>query len=380
MTDLDRYLARQEFAPFVATLAIVVAMLSLENIPRLWGIAGGTNAPALLMIRMMSALIPEYLAVALPLASFIAPAWAIRSMARRGEWQLFAALGQSPARMLLAPMLIAALAALTLLAIRMEVEPWGERALDEISIEVRNGTFGLPIPLDEFISLDSQTDLYAAPVSVGQTGVGSVFISRGDTTYSAAHANARRGQDGRIELELENGLAVQRQADGQNRVLRFGKYRMAFDLKQEQAIRLPLLDRLDRMPSLELGRKAALEQVRVSETSPAMSALLARISSAIFCLALPWVALALAVPPRRKSGGAGAFIGIAAIVLFMRTSHAVETGFSAQPALAALVHLSAWAIVTATLFRFAQNHEEGAVDLAISRLGSRVLKTVRRPA
>ena len=64
---IDIYLLRQELTGFVATIGIVVILLSLENSQRLWDFVSGTDAPGLLMLRMMGSLVPEYIGVGLPI-------------------------------------------------------------------------------------------------------------------------------------------------------------------------------------------------------------------------------------------------------------------------------------------------------------------------
>lgn len=380
VTQLDRYLAKQEWRPLLATLAVVVLILSLENVSRLWDFVSGTNAPFRLMVRLMLALLPEYLAVALPLASYIAPAWAFRALATRGEWQIFPAMGLSQLRMMRAPLLLAALAALAQLSIRLDVEPFGERALDAISHDIREGVFGLPFKLDEFIRLDDETVLYAEPADGGGQGISRIFITRGNKAMAAGRAFARSDESGRIEIVLEDGVEIDRAPDGRLNTLHFSRYRMSFLPEAVRKGSLSLSERLDRMSSYELAQGTMREAAAVDAKRPMTSALLARVSSALFCLVLPWLALILAVPPKRQGGGTGAFIGIGAVVLFMRTSQVVETGFAAHPLPAAAVHMALWAVAAFALYRWASGREAGFIDLAIARFTSRLAKPFRRRA
>lgn len=375
LTQLDRYLARKELAPFLATIVIVVALLSLENVARLMDLVAGTNAPINLVTRLMVALIPEYLVVALPLASFIAPAWAFRSLALRGEWQMFAAFGRSPWRIMLAPIVIAGLASLTQLAIRMEVEPFGERTLDAIARDIRDGKFGLPIKFNEFIALDDKTTMLANPSEIGRSGIGNVFIRREDKAFFAERATAWRDDQGHLEIGLYNGLILLAQKDGRQHTLIFQYYKMNFSLQDAVLPPLTLQDKLDRMSSTAL-LDGWHDETGGSE-KPMTAALLARASSAVLCLIMPWLAFALAVPPRRKTGGATSLLGFVVIVLFMRTSSLTESDFQIHPVFAATIHLGAWVGAIFALFRYCSTREDGAVDLVLTRLamwlGNRVI-------
>ncbi|MDE2562656.1 MAG: LptF/LptG family permease [Sphingomonadales bacterium] len=372
---IDIYLLRQELTGFVATIGIVVILLSLENSQRLWDFVSGTDAPGLLMLRMMGSLVPEYIGVGLPIASFLAPALAIRSLARKGEWQVLSATGLSPWRIMRAPMLLALAAASLQLAIRLDIEPLGERSLDDIGHSIRDGVFGMPINLDEFIEVDERTAVYLTPgASHGVTG--SIFVRRGGDVFTARSATASRDATGRVNMELFDGQQLLRQGDDRYAILTFNTYHLSIDTKPTPRAKLSPPQQLDRMGTVALTREARRNVAEDVAGRPALSALMARISSAVFCLILPWLAFVLALPPRRGAGGAGLAIGIGLIVLFLRTAYLVETGGSDHPLLAAAGHMALWLAGTFALVRYGITHEDGAIDRALGSVGKEIVKLV----
>lgn len=370
---IDFYLLRQEMTGFVATIGIVVILLSLENSQRLWDFVSGTNAPSLLMLQMMGSLVPEYIGVGLPIASFLAPALTIRGLARKGEWQVLSASGLSPWRIMRAPMLLALAAASLQLAIRLDIEPLGERALDDIGHDIREGVFGTPIDLDEFIQIDDRTAVYLMP-GASQGVTGSIFVRRGGDVFTARSATASRDLSGRVDIELFDGQQLLRQGEDRFSILTFNKYHLSIDTKPTPRARLSPPEQLDRMGGAALAREARLNLRSDMAERPAFSALLARISSALFCLMLPWLAFVLALPPRRGAGGAGLAIGIALIVLFLRTANLVETAGTGHPLLLAAVHMALWLAGTVALVRYGISHDDGAIDRALGKVGKRLAK------
>lgn len=374
---IDLYLMRQELVGFVATIGIVVMLLSLENAQRLWDVVSGTDAAGLLMLRMMGSLVPEYIGVGLPIASFLAPALAIRGLARKGEWQMLAATGLSPIRIMRGPMLLALAASALQLGIRLEAEPFGERTLDSIGHEIREGVFGTPITLDKFVEVDERTAFFLAPGSTdGETG--HVFVQRGGDVFTAHSATASRDPSGRIDVDLKQGQQLLRQDGGRYAILSFGQYHLSIQTKPVPRSHMSSTDRLDRMGTAQLLEEAARGPDSDTGQHPALSALFARVSSALFCVILPWLAFALALPPRRGTGGAGLAIGIGLIVLFLRTASLVETSLSAFPTAAAVAHMTLWFGGTFALVRYGIMHDDGAIDRAIGKMGKKLVSLLPR--
>jgi lipopolysaccharide export system permease protein len=379
VTSIDRYIWRRELYAFGGVLVLVTAILSLENLPRICAAVSHTSAPIRLLGQMLMALLPEYLAVGMLVASFIAPAWTIRMLAARGEWQTLPACGLSPLRIMLVPLLIAALATGAQSTLRLVLEPSGERLLDAVGADLDRGDFGLPLTLGEFVKVDSDTTVLLMPSASADRSFGHAFLHHGRSIYTAQSANVRRAASGRIEIDLFDGTELDDDGKPDHRVLRFAELRFCFTPSVNRGLHLPSVDGLKRLPLASL-----IDGVRretggaVDQPRPMTSALLARIGNALFCLLLPWFAYALAVPPRRGRGGAGFALGVAALVLFLRTSSLVEANFTHWPVSAVIIHITLWSAATLARVRFSMAHDEGAIDLAFNAVGAWLVRRGHR--
>jgi lipopolysaccharide export system permease protein len=378
LTSIDRYIFRRELAAFAAVLLLVTAILALENVPRICDAVSRTSVPLWLLGRMLVALLPEYLAIGILVASFIAPAWTIRTMALRGEWQILPSTGLAPWRAMLAPLLVAVLATGGQLTLRLVLEPYGERLFDELGTGLDGGAFGLPIGLHEFVELDSKATILLTPPTKAGRSFGHVFLRYGPNIYSAASANAHRDASGRIEVDLFDGRQIGNDGEGRGRVMDFETFRFAFSPSARADQILPSSERLSRLPLTSLLGGAVRENSTVDQPRPMTASLVARISNALFCLLLPWLAYVLAQPPRRERSGAGIAVGVGALVLFLRTNSAVETHFTHWPISAALFHLALWSCATLALVRFGMAHDDGAIDHALNDAWASLVRSWRQ--
>src|SRR3546814_7198567 len=91
---------------FLGTAAVIVLLLSLENSRRLMGQIEHVERPLSVLLELLAYLVPEYLAMGLLIALFLAVALAFRSMALKGELDILMSVGLSPWRLLRVPLLL----------------------------------------------------------------------------------------------------------------------------------------------------------------------------------------------------------------------------------------------------------------------------------
>lgn len=361
---IDLYLFRHAAVRFLAIVAVVIVIMTLENAPRLTADLRHADAPGALLRRLSVVLMPEHLSIAIPVAIFAATALAVRALAQRGEWQMLAAAGMSPTRAMAAPMLVATLAAAALLVNALALRPWGERQLDALYAELVGGEHGVAVPLREPVRLDARTILLADGAGAAPGELTGVLVRRGDTIMSARTARAAADPRGGVALLLGTGTSVTTAPDGT--VHRIGFEGVALHGRPPMLDLVPgnLRHRLDRLGA------TGLWQLSISAEMPllrhaALAALLGRVDAALFCLMLPWLGIAVGVPPRRRAGGPAMMVGILAIVFHLQTAALVEDGLAAQAIAATLGHVLGWAAVTWALVAWVRRKGDGAVDLAI---------------
>lgn len=346
MRVVDRYLFAQVVRRYAAVVAVVVAVLALENIHRLTADLIETTRPLHLLGRLSLLLAPEHLAIANPLGTFLAVALTVRALTMRGEWQIFGASGMSPTRTLLAPMLLATLATGVQLADRLEWRPHGERGLDALYREIASGEHGTPLRTQEPQSLDDTTTIIAEGASRdgGSIMLRHVIVRQAADVLYAPRARVVSLAQGGIVLDLQQGTAMHAVEQGGWRRVGFAHFHVGGSPPGLGLIEGNARQQLDRLPAGALWRAAW------SETAPpnrARAAMVARIESGLFLLLLPWLGMTLGAPPLRGHGAAGLAVGVLLIVAHQQLGAFVEDRFASYPVTAGCAHLLLWVGIVA---------------------------------
>jgi lipopolysaccharide export system permease protein len=375
MGTIDRYFWRAAALRFGAVVAIVVTMLTLENITRLAADVQKTETPGKLLGWLSLLLVPEQLSAAVPVAVFLGVALAMRQMNARGEWVMLQASGMGRWRMMAAPLLLGLCAAGFQLANQLELRPAGLRALDTLYLDMQGGKHGVPVSLDAPIALDNATTLFAQPAASGPPGsLVKVLIRHRTQVFSAPTAAVTALSGGVIALDLYDGTALSGLEQGVARSFDFHHLRVFGRPKIIDLVGNDARHRLARQDSTAL---IALARAGDPDSAAATAALAMRIDSALFCLMLPWLALALALPQRRGSTAFGLGWGVVLIVAHLKSAAFLEDSFAADAVLAAVLHTGLWFALTVWLVRLDEQLGEGWAEVASQRAIARVAALVR---
>ena len=362
----DRYWGAKIAVRFAVIVAIIPAILALENLRRLLAEVEKSSDAMALLVRFSIAQVPEHLNAAVPVALMLASAMAVRQMILRGEWQIAAAAGMSRLRIMAVPLAFAVLVAGAQFAIGFALRPAGERALDGIYHELQAGEHGLPLPVGQPIELDASTTIF-----IGGTGRGGerhledVVVRRGEDSFSAPRADIGFSPGGGVRLRLRHGVGVIGAGAGQVRAVRFD--RMDFS-GQPPATGMADNDAMHRFDLL--SGPGLLEKARngtPAERQYALTALVMRVDSVLFCLLIPWFAVPLGKPPRRKESAVGILVSIVLVVLHLKLAAWIEANFAAHILLAEALSLGLWVAAAAGLIHLEQTRGEGIVDALIER-------------
>ncbi|WP_137861702.1 MULTISPECIES: LptF/LptG family permease [unclassified Sphingomonas] len=373
----DRYWTAKIAVRFVVIVSIIPAILQLENLRRLLSEVQKSSDAMLLLVRLIVALIPEHLSDAVPVALMLASAMAVRQMVLRGEWQIAAAAGMSRLRIMAVPLAFAALVAGAQFVVGFELRPAGERTLDTIYREMQTGEHGLPLPLGEPIELDASTTLFVGGLGSGrERRLEEVVVRRGEDSFSAPRADIGFSPDGGVRLRLRDGVGVIRAEGDQVRAVRFE--RMDFSGKPAGIgmVDEDPMHRFDRLSTADLIAK--MRNGPPLDRQSALTVLVMRMDSVLFCLLIPWFAIPLGKPPRRKESAAGILASIVLVVLHLKLAASIETHFAAQILLAEALHLCLWIAAAAMLIHLEQVHGEGVVDQLANRLGATLQRLRKR--
>lgn len=372
----DRYWIAKIAVRFAAIAAIIPVILALENVRRLLSDVEKCRDAVLLLVRLTLSLVPEHLGEAVPVALMLGCALAVRQMILRGEWQIAAAAGMSRWRIMTAPLAFAALVGGAQLVIRLELRPAGERALDAVYREVQSGDHGLPLPVGQPIDLDARTTLFIGAIGDGHV-LEDVVVRRGGDSFSAPRADIGFSLDGDIRLQLLDGVGVVRTGSDPVRAVRFDRMDFSGKPPAPGIVEDDAAHRFD-----QLSGSGLLERARngtETERAYALTALVMRVDSALFCLLIPWFAIPLGKPPRRKESGFGILASIVLVVLHLKLAASIEAHPSTQIFELEALHLGLWVVAAVALNRLEHTHGDGVVDVLAGRLVATLRQLRKRP-
>lgn len=376
---MDRYIALGIGPAFGATLAVVVSLLTLENLPRLMARMVDVAGPLRLLGSYIVALMPEYVAIGLLVALYLSIALAFRKFALRGELDVMSGSGLSNLALLKTPLFVALAVAMLLCAVRGYGEPWGEQRLDSLGAQIRNGDHGLRIQAGQVLHLARGNMISVDRIAPEPNSFEGVFVRQGDTILTAARATARFGSDRKLQLLLEQGRFVRSDHGVPVAAGRFDILRIALPLDAPPSRPLSARERFDRMTVATLVAIMTNPAPPSPMTAAATAALSARLATACFCLVLPFAAFALGIPPKRSRSAIGLGVGILLIVLFIRMNASIEDGY---PALAVPLHaalLAGWAAAVWLMMRITLVGGAGAIEALLARAFAPPLAALRRP-
>lgn len=367
---VDQYILRQVLGWYAAVVGVIVALLSLETLPRLIGQLGKVPEGIALIASALLSLTPEYLSIGIPLAVFLGTAITFRRLALAGEIDILAGSGLSDSRLLRWPVIVAIASCLLLLGLRGYWQPAGERRIDAIGLAVAGGDYGFGLEAGVPHSLAPGTDFYFSRISADHVLEG-VFVQLGPVSVSARAARLSATPDGRVVLSLNEGVIVAEVADHGAQAGRFQSFHLAIPIPGRQPVkRQSPRNRLDRyaLPDL-LALPAGPASAGLTQAMAIASAS-GRIATVLFCGLLPLFAFALAIPPKRSRSGFGIGVGLVIIITFWKLAALIEDQFVATAPVGHMAALLFFAAGASWLLRQQRSRGHGAVEAMLeSSLG-----------
>jgi lipopolysaccharide export system permease protein len=324
LTTIDKYILRRLARPLLGLSGVTMMILALENAPRLLRMVEGVQSPLPLMARFLVVLMPEHLAFGLMVGTFLSIALVLREMALDHELEALCATGLSPARLLRMPMLIGLLLGAVHVGLRGYAEPWGERQLDHIGLAARSGDLGIAIRAGEFQHFGANFTLLAEAVDSRTGRLDDLFVQMRGANLTAQSAHIRNGGSQGVVIDFENGSVIRQNDEGGWQTTRFRAMRLPIRAATVSRDTQPAMDLADRKTSSELFElvRSADKAAKIGPAT-ALSALVLRIGQALLIPLLPWLALALAIPPVRSTSAIGIGAGMALIVAFIEGANMV---------------------------------------------------------
>ncbi|WNO54927.1 LPS export ABC transporter permease LptF [Stakelama saccharophila] len=326
MKSIDRYMARQIAVPLISTLIIAAMLLVLERMLRLFDFVAEEGGPVSVVWRMLANLLPEYLGLGIPIGLLLGVLLAFRRLATTSELDVMRAVGMGYGRLLRVPFMYAfALAALNL-AIVGFVQPWARYNYEGLQFELRSGALGASIKIGEFTHFGDAMTLRIDESHDNGSDLEGIFVYTTPEDGNWIAVNAQRGKflatddPNTIIFRLTNGTLIH-YAPGfaSPRVLTFTSHDLTIPLPtlknfrnrgdSNRELTLPELVRVGHNPERP-------EETRLKSRANFHF----RVVEAATILLLPFLALALGVPPKRSTSALGVFLALVMVITYHKVN------------------------------------------------------------
>jgi lipopolysaccharide export system permease protein len=330
-TLTDRYLARLIFVPLLATLTLAAMLLILDKMLRLFDFVVSEGGPVDIVWKMLANLIPEYLAIGIPIGLLLGVLFAFRKLALSSELDSLRGVGLGYGRLLRVPYMYAiALMGLNV-AIVGFVQPVARYAYEELRFELRSGALGASIKVGEFTRLGKRMTLRVEQSENQGRLLHGVFV-RAETrdgktlAVTADHGTFLATDDPDvIILRLSNGRLVHDAPQYRApRVLSFDAHDLPIDLPAIESFRSRGRGDEDELTIPELVRMGISEELPPRTQNAIRANFHYRLVEILMMLLVPLLAVALAVPPKRSTSGLGIFLSIVMVVTYHKINQYAE--------------------------------------------------------
>lgn len=318
---IDRYLFSLIIVPLFGTLVVAAMLLVLDRMLRLFDFVINEGGPVSVVWRMLGNLLPEYLSLGIPIGVMLGILLAFRRLAMSSELDTLLAVGVSYKRMLKVPFLFAGVFALVNFGIVGWLQPVTRYAYENLRFELRSGALGASIKVGEFANLPGGMTLRVEESRNQGADLRGLFVRAVGKDGQVIAATAARGtflatdDPEYILLRLRDGTLVHSPAPGATpRVLAFAQHDLPIRLPEMAAFRKRGEGNLEAtLPELV---KTMLHGTNADERRGAAATFHRRIVQCVIMFVLPFLALAMAVPPKRSTSALGVFLSIIALVTF----------------------------------------------------------------
>jgi lipopolysaccharide export system permease protein len=348
---IDRYLFGLIIVPLFGTLVVAAMLLVLDRMLRLFDFVINEGGPVSVVWRMLGNLLPEYLSLGILLA--------FRRLAMSSELDTLLAVGVSYKRLLRVPFVFATVFAVVNFGIVGWLQPVTRYAYENLRFELRSGALGASIKVGEFANLGGGLTLRVEESRNQGADLRGLFVRAAGKDGQIVAATAARGtflatdDPEYILLRLSDGTLVHSPKPGATpRVLAFAQHDLPIRLPEMATFRKRGEGNLEAtLPELLHTMVTATD---ATEQRSASASFNRRIVQCVIMFLLPFLALPMAVPPKRSTSALGVFLSIIALVTFHKfTEYGERMGTLGRidPVLAQWVPFALFLGVALWLFR-----------------------------
>lgn len=322
LTRFDRYLARLIAVPLIATLTIAAMLLLLDRMLRLFDFVVNEGGPVSVVWKMLGNLLPEYLSLGIPIGVMLGILLAFRGLALSSELDALRAVGISYNRLLRVPMIYASVFAVINFGIVGFLQPYSRYTYEGLRFELRSGALGASIKVGQFAKLGKGMTLRVEESHEQGRDLRGLFVRAEGKNGQIVAVTADNGtflatdDPDVILLRLRKGTLVHNQSGFTvPRVLAFDQHDLPINLPQIGAFRARGDKKLE-LTLPELVRSSRDPKTPHEDRLLSLAALNRRIVQCVVMFILPFLAVALAVPPKRSTSALGVFLSVIILVTF----------------------------------------------------------------
>lgn len=330
MKSIDRYMVRLITLPLIGTLVIFAMLLVLDRMLRLFEFVSTEGGPISVVWKMLANLLPEYFGLGIPVGLMLGILLAFRKLATTSELDVLRGVGMSYMRLLRMPFLFAFVLAGAAFAIVGFIQPYARYNYEGLRFELRTGALGASIKVGEFTHLGDRMTIRIEQSRNRGRDLSGIFVNaktpKGDWLGVTAQTGQFLATDDPdvIIFRLTNGTLIHMtRGVAVPRVLTFTAHDLPIDLPKFESFRRRGGRNLElTLPELaRIGRDTSTTPELRNTSRAAFHFRLAEVASMFL---LPFLALALGVPPKRSTSALGVFVSIVMIVTYHKINEYAE--------------------------------------------------------
>ncbi len=316
---LDGYTLRALLGPLALALGVLLLAQILERLLRLFDLAAATGASPMLVVKMVAALVPHYLGMALPAAFFAAIFMSVARIGDDNELDAMLATGRSITRMSVPYFIVALVLVGFNFYLFGYLQPQTRYGYNVQVHQARQSGWNARMEDNRFITVKRGYTLGADSVGPDGRQLKGVFVERRDDRAEEV-ITAQRGQltpsasGGRLLLGLANGMIVSNRADGSVRTVQFANAHLNEDFT---AVPPPYRARGESVRELtlpELRREPPPDKQQRITPSKRAGEFHGRLARTVLPLLLPLLALPLGMAAKRGRRAPGTVFAALALL------------------------------------------------------------------
>ena len=342
MPIINRYLRREILLPFFYALVVLVFILLLGQLFKIVNMVVSEGVRIWDVMRLVFALVPQILTMALPISFFFAVLVGLGRMVGDGEVVALKAAGVSPYVMFKPVLQLAVACSIAALLVSAWLAPWGMRQVRQVTFEILQKKVTLALRSRALNLAFPGMAIYMGKIDRETGRVAEVFI---EDRRHGEHSQTITALEGVIVsdrnsstllLQLEEGTIHEYDSQEEGyRITDFSQYRINFDIStllgEEGHVRL----RDKALSNAELLRKIALKKSQGRNPVRTQAVLYERFAQPFSCFAFALLGLALSLVPVRSGARFQGFVfGLFFLLVYYLSGMVSEYLAEWQPPLA----------------------------------------------